>query len=501
MMASFMKKLLAACGLAFAAGTALPEHCDAASVGAGWAGIYYAFRLSQTGVRVCIFEASDRVGGRTYSHSLKAGTRNEEWTLDVGAYRFTPDMHLPGDIILKVLGLNTACYEPSCEPASKDFPPPFMFNYTAPLRRIVDDEGLPAGYVKALDGMLQRIQAAGGQLFMQSAVTDLQPLPNNQGATLFIGDKQVTATRVLLNLPRNHLLKLASLKANTPARTVKMQECVKFDIPTNYFPPNQTIQQGRSLTKAYAFYEDAWWHTKLNKTDGQWPENAFLPLETPEDIPIGIHWNDGPVRCDAPLKGCRGFIEVFYATAFESFFEDLRRDPYHPLGMLFAADDKKGRLQELHAAIMDATKPVFDEKHVAQPTEPPTALVVGVWDRRGHGYTAPTKVYYSTNPTVPGGPDPLERACGVPGLTDSEYRESVLSPLGTHSILVANNDWVAQSFETMFGDWAEESLLQTERGLSLQGFGKPQWLDAAYYNQKVTPFLGASTNQEIAVQV
>lgn len=52
--------------------------------------------------------------------------------------RFSPDMHLPGDVILKLLRLETECYEPGCPPAHEEFPKPFLFNYTAPLSRIVD---------------------------------------------------------------------------------------------------------------------------------------------------------------------------------------------------------------------------------------------------------------------------------------------------------------------------------------------------------------------------
>ena len=53
-------------------------------------------------------------------------------------FRFSPDMHLPGDIIIKLLNLETECYEPHCPPAHEEFPKPFMFNYTAPLSRVVD---------------------------------------------------------------------------------------------------------------------------------------------------------------------------------------------------------------------------------------------------------------------------------------------------------------------------------------------------------------------------
>lgn len=242
------------------------------TVGAGWAGVYFAFRQMLLGRKVCIFEATDRVGGRTYSHRLQA---DDEWfTLDVGAYRFSPDMHLPGDVI-KLLGLKTACYEPACPPAYDDFPKPFHFNYTAPLRRIVDSENMPAGYVTAIRGMIDLILAQGGQLFLQANLTDLQVLHSGDVRLLF--ESQAVLTKlVMLNLPRSPFLNLPSLRSAAPNRTIHMAQCVKFDIPTTLFPAG-SFSLGKSLTKAYAFYKDAWWHTHLNQTVGQWPENAFEP--------------------------------------------------------------------------------------------------------------------------------------------------------------------------------------------------------------------------------
>lgn len=451
--------------------------------------MYFAWRMAEEGRSVCLFEATERIGGRTYSHTFQVGTRGENFTLDVGAYRFSADMHLPSDIILKVLQLPVACYEPSCPDAGLDFPPPFHFPYSAPLVRIVDKAGMPAGYVTALQGLVAKIRELGGKVFMGARLTDASLLPGGSDVELHFGDQVVHAGTVLLNLPRQEVLKLPTLRAATPPRTVKAQECVKFDLPGKMFPPGKSLQLGNSLTKAYAFYEDAWWHNRLNRTVGQWPANAFVPMNTSEGIPIGIHFNDGPVRCEAPLKGCRGFLEVFYAPAEETFFEGLRPDANHPMGVLAAADDALGKLAKLHRAVMEATAPIFKEVAVAPPTDAPTLLVVGVWDRAGEGYTAPTKVYYSTAADVPGGPDPLERACGVPGLTEAEYRQSMLTPIeGASHLLIANNDWVAQTTETLFGDWAEESLLQAERGLRMLGVARPQWLDATYYQAKVAAF-------------
>mmetsp|Transcript_99094 Transcript_99094/g.275932 ORF Transcript_99094/g.275932 Transcript_99094/m.275932 type:complete len:511 (-) Transcript_99094:82-1614(-) len=462
----------------------VPAACNVAIAGGGWAGVYFAFRMAEAGEQVCIFEATQRLGGRTYSHSFRVGSRRENFTLDVGAYRFSPDMHLPGDVILNVLQLPTACYEPDCEPANKDFPPPFMFNYTAALRRIVDAEGMPAGYVTAINSLVAKILELGGKVFTGMRLTDLQP--TDAGAVLIFNNVTVDAKQVLLNLPRGSLLSLPTLAAATPRRTAAIQACVKFDLPPGFFPQGH-FHMGRALTKAYAFYEEAWWHTRLNRTTGQWPANAFSPIDTSQGIPIGIHFNDGPVRCDAPGKGCRGFLQMFYSMCDADFFNSLRPDPEHPMGVLRAQDDGAGKLAKLHAAILEATGPLFIKARAELPISAPTMLVVGVWDRTGQGLTAPTKVYYSTSAKLPGGPDPLARACGVPGLTEEEYQHSMLAPLeGSSRVLVANNDWSALQTEKLFGDWAEESLLQAERGLRLLGLPRPEWLNEAYYAAKVS---------------
>ena len=62
----------------------------------------------------------------------------------------------------------------------------------------------------------------------------------------------------------------------------------------------------------------------------------------------------------------------------------------------------------------------------------------------------------------------LGKACGVPGLTETEYRSSVLQPFGfKKKVFLANNDWGIVESKYQFGSWAEEGLLQAERGLGV----------------------------------
>jgi len=299
--------------------------CSVVAVGGGWAGVYFAYRYfinsDVPAHKICIFEASQRIGGRTFSKAFTVMSdkgQADKFVLDVGAYRFSPDMHLPGDIIMKHLQLPTACYEPDCEIASKDFPPPFHFNYTAPLRRIVDPvTQQPAGYVTAMRVMVEKMQQKGVHIMLGMRLLDIMPDSSGNAHLLFGGGVNVTAHTVLLNLPRTPVLSLPAIKSLTSERTVKMLECIKFDRPEQLFP-NMTF--GKSLAKAYAYYDDAWWHNHLNMTEGQLPQNAFIPLQTSQGIPIGIHFNDGPVICDAPHKNCRGFFGSVLYNGTPIFF-------------------------------------------------------------------------------------------------------------------------------------------------------------------------------------
>eukprot|EP00929_Paragymnodinium_shiwhaense_P114667 TRINITY_DN83133_c0_g1_i1.p1 TRINITY_DN83133_c0_g1~~TRINITY_DN83133_c0_g1_i1.p1 ORF type:complete len:535 (+),score=122.97 TRINITY_DN83133_c0_g1_i1:63-1607(+) len=486
--------------------------CDVASVGGGWSGIYFAYRHFRDGhvpgSKICIFEASERIGGRTYSVPVDVvghgRAKPDKWVIDVGAYRFTPDMHLPGDLILHDLKLPTACYEPDCAPANKDFPPGFMFNYSAPLRRIIDpaNKNLPAGYATALKAMVERMREGGVRVMMNSELVDIKKGEDDFAILEFADSKTVVAKKVLLNLPRTPLQRLRSVKELAGDRTVRMMNCTKFDPPP--FGGFSNITMGKALTKAYAYYDDAWWYSVLNKTEGQFPAgNAFVPRNTSEQIPIGIHFNDGPVLCDdKPAdglpSGCRGWLQVLYSISPESFFSGLVKDHKHP--MAFLKKDMPGaedRLKELHAALMEALDSMFHKAGLTgkKPTVPPEALMVGSWSRAGDGFTAPTKVYYS----VDSGDSPA-KACGVPGLTEDEYRASILTPFPSlPHVHVANNDWIIQEVKQMFGDWAEESLLQAERALYIEGVPKPDYLNSTYYKKFVVDRAPTAASTTIVV--
>ena len=73
--------------------TDVAPSCGLAVVGAGTGGLYTAYRLVEEGVidgnDVCIFEATERVGGRLYS--LRGFGPEGDISVDAGAYRTWPD--------------------------------------------------------------------------------------------------------------------------------------------------------------------------------------------------------------------------------------------------------------------------------------------------------------------------------------------------------------------------------------------------------------------------
>ena len=75
--------MLAALLLGLAAGFSADTTCEVAVVGGGWAGIYFGYRMVHAGKRVCIFERSERIGGRTFSVNVTTPTRKEVCRVDL----------------------------------------------------------------------------------------------------------------------------------------------------------------------------------------------------------------------------------------------------------------------------------------------------------------------------------------------------------------------------------------------------------------------------------
>jgi len=284
------------------------EGCEDIYVGAGWAGVYSFYRRvvddPSRGPKSCLFEESWRVGGRTYSvHINHTTTTSNNLVQDVGAYRFSENMHLPGDLILHDLQLETECYEESCPTGFE-----MSFNQTtesdgkdafdSPLRIIVDPTTrLPIGYVTPLWKMIEIAEGLGGRVFLQTSLVGMATENTNGEEELSLyfrtsNDTILTIRSpsvVVLNLPRHKLFDIEGVERSLEPEIVSILKCFDFQFPTNSSlfggspGRNRTAEKAfpTNLEKAYLYYEDAWWRTILHKPEGVWPvEFPAVPSES-----------------------------------------------------------------------------------------------------------------------------------------------------------------------------------------------------------------------------
>ena len=373
------------------------QGCSEIFVGGGWGGVYSFYRRVLDGVeenqkkghQYCLMEQSGRIGGRTYSVPIDPHhTHGTRFVVDVGAYRFSPDMHLVGDLILHQLQLPTECYEPSCPSAKVDFPEPFQFNFSAPLRRIVDpDTGLPGGYVTALHRMVETCRRLGARVFLNTRLVQLNVQDKKEtdedgsktvhlefentltGERSFIqsntalgsthnsnnDDDNNTLNVLVLNLPRNHLFQVQGVRESLDPYVEQALECIVFDVPADIFGKDKANameklkHQVTHFGKAYLYYDTAWWRTILNQTQGIWPPSAALwAVNTTQGIMLDLHWHDGPVQCDSntavqreqrqqttmsltnrSLASCQGFLQIYYSMSNETFYSSIPKLPDH----------------------------------------------------------------------------------------------------------------------------------------------------------------------------
>ena len=440
------------------ADAAMLSHCSLAVVGAGWGGAYAAWRLAVDtstidASKVCVFEANGRVGGRIYS--LRGLPGFADLAVDVGGYRFQETQKLPADLVWNALKLATACYDWNCTAQCEG----------TTCYVIKDAYGNNAGYATGIEAMLTELEDAGAgrQVYFASRLTSLDAAPHvSQSASqlTFANGRSVTADKVVLNLPGNALegLDQSSLIFGASNRTETLLDSV------------YTF----GMNKVYAWYDDAWWNTKLKLMEGYFDQNK--PLAYP--APLEGRYHDGPQRCvigkdtagvpvysGSKVKGgnCSGALEVYYGRA-QSYYQRLMSSLLQPLTVITqgqgehekAIDDVHAHLMAYHADQLKAVG--VDPSKVPKPK----TIVLSNWIPDGK-YTPGIGSLWDGN----------KRA------TDEE-RKVVRKPLPSHEVYVVNQDYGYQS------GWAVGSLTMAEKVLQAElGVPMPTWLDKKWYQANV----------------
>ena len=399
--------------------------CVTAVVGGGWAGVYAAWRLtvdakSVPASELCLFEARSAVGGRTYSVSVDSG--DDALIIDVGAYRFGRDQHLPGDLITKRLNISVACYQPDCAPE------PLM---KQTLYKVVDAEGRNAGYVTPIRAMLTELVAAGVRVFYKYELTGVYRTGTyaSTGAGLslhFAGGAVASASAVLLNLPRAALHRLDPASAVfPPSNTSLAYSVLRSCIPCN---GGDLATEERIGLKVYAVYDDPWWVSKLNMTEGTFKaiEDGLPPL-------VG-RYHDGPVlRRGSGAPGGQfgpGALEVVYtysvATPQVAWY--LPFAPRRADDPLVVTTDP-ALLAPLHARLMAYHAHAFAARGLKTSDVPPMSkAVLGVWTSDPlAALTNPESSRFDVMP-IPFAPGACQAEPCLAGVTPQQYVAAVDTP-------------------------------------------------------------------------
>mmetsp|Transcript_86494 Transcript_86494/g.253157 ORF Transcript_86494/g.253157 Transcript_86494/m.253157 type:complete len:521 (-) Transcript_86494:147-1709(-) len=472
------------------------QFCKVGIVGAGWGGIYVSWRLGvDTGPEkggvdakdICIFEAYGRPGGRTYD------THVSDYLVDVGAYRFAGDMHLPADLIETALKLPSVCYDPTC--TDDDVRGEVVWPYNEPLRKVVDFAGRNAGYGAPLELMLGQLRSAGARVQFGAELSGVEQAA--EGWRLhFLSGSSAEVGSLVLNVPRIVLSRVTGLQKAFAGRWPAVS-CVDRSFPKG-------VTEGRGTIKVYAVYEDAWWVSRLGLLRGTLEEMDTNP-------PVSIHYHDGEVLCRTGIDAggaqiwkparevadrsvCRGVLQVFYRHSqlcpasnpgCMDYWAGLpRANASDPLTIAGAGSSV---VEAVHKKLLAMHASNFHALNVsAAGIEAPKAVAYSFWARadvlppgdRGL-LSSPADVIFDRD---------LPESCGAGSVRD--YQDMVqgtgawagVAP-GLH---LANNDFCAGRSAAWHGPWAEMSLLGAERVL-LGAFKlpRPAWLNESYYAREV----------------
>eukprot|EP00934_Nitzschia_sp_Nitz4_P000981 Nitzschia sp. Nitz4//scaffold21_size171442//131466//134153//NITZ4_002183-RA/size171442-augustus-gene-0.190-mRNA-1//1//CDS//3329542477//981//frame0 len=448
--------------------------CPVVVVGGGAGGLYSALRMVDEGLiegsDICVFEATERVGGRLFS--MRGLGPDNDLVVDSGGYRtypqFTPTLHA---LITEYLDITMDCYDDS-EPCE-------VYN-------IVDEEGKKAGFATFVEEMMQRLVDAGACFYPYHELTSFsqreatsEEIPaspvsnsyNNKVTTLnFANGVVATATSTtILNLPQRPLL---SIIRNSDLDAVDMIDADTLDALHSV----QTVM----APKLYLYYPkgQVWWR-QLGIRQGEfaWDGDARNML-------LSGRYHDGAVYCDDEddPDTCHGFLLAVYTNDLSGnklqYFRRFQRDRPEPVTIL-ANTDLEGQefLKHAHERLVEFhtyynTEPAvnytgFTASQVFANSDPPTFALLSVW-----------------NTAIPwaGG--------AWHSWTDLDNIEKAMSPLVDYNIFTVNEGY------SLLQGWAEGTIKAADNILSTYfDIERPWDFDVVDVNQLVR-----QTNSEECVE-
>lgn len=311
------------------------------------------------------------------------------------------------------------------------------------------------GMSALVDGLLERSVAAGVQVFYNRRVVRVRRVSrNSQDMYVILANGQrVKTSKVIMNVGKTDLTSfgLQSEPISSASDSTRVAFSRILSLPG---------------TKAYCFWDDAWWLSKLNRTSG------FFRLAD-ETLYQG-RYHDGDVVCGDifNFSTCRGALLVSYASGSinsgspVSTIRSYNQRPYTPLvetdAMIKLIRGNMTKHQQLlyediHRQLRKAHTSSFEAFGADAETGVPNARGCLVSDWRDYGHQ-------------------VDIGAGR-GINDNEL---FTKPVPDLNISLVNEGWCE------FRGWAEGSFISAERALyHVYGLQKPTWMDPYFHSSVI----------------
>uniref|UniRef100_A0A7S4T5Q1 Amine oxidase domain-containing protein n=1 Tax=Ditylum brightwellii TaxID=49249 RepID=A0A7S4T5Q1_9STRA len=336
--------------------------CELAVVGAGTSGLYTAMRLVEedkfSAKDICIFEATERAGGRIYS--LRGFGPEHDITVDAGAYRTWPEFTPTTHALIEKLGFQMECYEDE-DPCQK-------FN-------IIGDNGEKIGFASFVEEMLRILVDKGACFFPRHELISIDYEDDESKLLVFANGVSASAKELILNMPQRPLLQVM--------RKSSLQ--LEVDEESRIFDSLHSVQT-EIVTKLYLYYNNSWWHDLgLTNGDFEMPGDA-------RNMVVKGRYHDGHVKCGED-GSCYGFLLADYVHDFggeqSQFFRRYQRDRPEPVTIISNTDiEGRAFLNHAHNRLVEfhryenenADYTGFQAQTVFRKQDPPEFAVLATWN-------------------------------------------------------------------------------------------------------------------------
>lgn len=380
-------------------GLAVNYDCNVAVIGAGPGGTYVASRLVEGGTvkNVCLFELTDRVGGRI--HSIRDQGPKGDLVVETGGYRFAVNRTCASfgptfrwcietpttkGVVTGLLKLKWKLYDP----APKD--------WDHKLAKIVDDEGHDRGFVTFVEELLRRAQegAEVRSYFRHELIAIHQQ--DGKFRLEFANGQRAQAAHVVLNVPQHPLYRIFSRSTGLAATDGESPSVFQAVAPM-------------PIMKLYVHYNDAWWRNTLGLVSGPfnntaaWTDEDTLDPRAVDDcmgqrqfpVPLQGSYHDADVRCDGPSDApCRGFLQAAYLPSLQAvrYFGQFRLQRNGDPVTHIDGSTGHGRrlLRDVHESLVELHREQLAAVGAVDRVlrAPPDSAVLSIWDQLVAGVEA-----------------------------------------------------------------------------------------------------------------